>query len=235
MSTDKRLNFADIAAHSEHPFDAGQRAFRSGLSLDDNPYPNGNHQAGQWRRGFEAAATPEDRGRVARRQGKPAAMNPFPFATKDYTAWSKGWQEGARSENPRVEEPEEEEKESIEMGNSDSGARPRLVKDGTKGIQGTLDIPGDVNEPLTAKQKKRAKAYAEAIAVRVAATEDETTARKACEQIMLEDGLDEMPLPNGGKLVKETQPEETVIVYQAPKKPKKQPKDDAPKAEEGEE
>lgn len=229
-----KLNFADIAAHSEHPFDAGQRAFRSGLSLNDNPYPNGNHQAGQWRRGFQSAATPIEQGKAARRSGRPAAFNPFPFATHDHAEWSKGWAEGASAETPREHKPHEE-KESIDMANSDSGARPRLVKDGTKGIQGELNIPGDTNEPLNAKQKKKAKAYAEAIAVRVAATEDETTARKACEQIMLEDGLDEMPLPNGGRLVKEVQPEETTIVYQAPKKAKKPPKDDGPKAPEGEE
>lgn len=104
------------------------------------------------------------------------------------------------------------------------------IKNGGSGIQGDLNIPGDPNDPLTPLQKRHAKAYVQTILERVAASDAETKARKLCENDMIDDDLEVMPLPNGGKLIKEVI-NETEFHYEAPKtkkdkKAKKEASDD---------
>lgn len=195
--------------------------------------------------GRAATATgPYGEGRLAARDGKPKSANPFQKGNGQRKPWSDGWnaetsdmateaalvasaadkapggateasQEGEGSEGWQIREATPEEAAKLEA------ATPkvhRINKDGVVGIQQPLDIPGDQNTP-SARQQEAGAAYAESILVRVSASDHETKCRKACEQIMLEEGVEVMSLPNGGKLIKEVV-NETTFHYESPKKKK---------------
>lgn len=183
----------------------------------------------------EEKAHPFEEGRKAALDGSPKSANPHEGRNNwRRKPWSDGWnkgvadkanavsgeaiaaqQEGEEPEGWQVREATPEEAAALEA------ATPkvhRINRDGLVGIQQPLDIPGDENMP-SAHQQEVAAAYAESIIARVAASDHETKVRKACEQVMLKEGLEVLALPNGGKLVKEVV-NETTFHYESPKKKK---------------
>lgn len=149
----------------------------------------------------QSNAHPFELGKRARAEAQTSDVNPYPKGNWRHKQWLDGFNSTVAKTT---------QKENIEM--------VKAVKGGNA-IQEELDIPGDPNVKLSKGAKNAAHDYAEAIISRVAASDTETKARKACEQVMLEEGLEVMPLPNGGSLVKETI-QETTFRYESPKKKK---------------
>lgn len=170
-------------------------------------------------------AHPFEEGRQAALANYPKSSNPYKERT-DWRRkpWADGWNKGVaeKAEQATSDQPAagpQPEPPAGEEPPTNGKYKTKAKHVGGQGIQQSLNIPGDENDPLSDKAKEAALHYANSIITRVAASDDETKSRRACEQVMLEEGIDVLPLPNGGKFVKETI-NETTFHYESPKKKK---------------